>query len=127
MDPISNMITMMRNAASAGKPRITIPFSNVKHAIAEVLLKEGYVASVSVSNEPKKNIEVVLAVGDKKAKISGIDRISKPSRRVYMPVSKLQPVKNGFGRLIISTPKGIMTDKEAKKELVGGEVLFAIW
>lgn len=128
-DPISNMIITMKNAAAVSKDSVTIPFSAIKYAIAQCLKTNGFVAEVSKKTE-KNNvsvIEIALAYTNGASKISDVKRVSKPSRRVYMGFRDLHRVKNGHGMTVLSTPKGIMGDKEARKELVGGEALFMIW
>jgi|SRR3989344_1551524 len=128
-DPISNFIVKLLNAGKAGKPTVLMSYSKHVAAIAEVLQKEGFLASVErKGKKPAKHLEVVIAFNEQKqSKINGVDRISKPSRRVYEQSKHLHPVMNGLGRLILSTPRGIMTDRTARKERVGGELLFKIW
>lgn len=128
MDPIANMLIMIKNASSASHDVVSFPYSNIKHAILVCLEKEGYVKDVTKKN--KKGfpiIEVGIVKNGPMARITDVTRVSKPSRRVYMGVKDIRPVKNGHGLLVLSTPKGIMTDKDARKELVGGEALFKIW
>jgi small subunit ribosomal protein S8 len=128
MDPIANMVIMMKNASRAGHDSVSFPYSKIKYEIASCLEKAGYVKNVS--KKAKKNaqvIEVGLLYKDETARIHDIERISKVSRRTYMGVGDLKPVKNGMGAYVLSTPKGILTDKEAKKEHVGGEVILSIW
>ncbi|MFZ2072152.1 MAG: 30S ribosomal protein S8 [Minisyncoccia bacterium] len=128
MDSISNMIIMMKNASLAGKESVAFPYSKLKNAIAECLKKEGFISSVS---KKVKNGMPVLEVGliyvDKKPKIAEVERISKQSRRVYFGMKDIHSVRNGFGLLVLSTPKGILSGKEARKEQVGGEALFKVW
>jgi small subunit ribosomal protein S8 len=129
MDKIANMIITMKNASMVSKDHVVVPFSAMKYAIAQCLKEHGFVGAVSKKTE-KNNIPVIeigLLYKDGVAKIQDVVRISKSSRRVYMGVSDLRPVKNGHGLTILSTPKGILSDKQAKKELVGGEALFKIW
>jgi small subunit ribosomal protein S8 len=128
MDQIANMINMIKNAGMAGRESVIVPHSNIKQAILECLLKEGYVSSVS--KKTRKNIpilEIGVAYKDGVSKITGVERVSKLSRRVYKGVKEIRPTLNGFGLTVLTTPKGILTDKEARKEMVGGEVLFKIW
>jgi small subunit ribosomal protein S8 len=128
MDPISNMIIMMKNASLAGKETVTFPYSKIKNAIGECLQKEGYIKSIS--KKVKKGqpvLEVELTYLDKKPKIKEVERISKQSRRVYFQVKDINPIRNGIGILILSTPKGILSGKEAKRGQVGGEALFQMW
>ena len=128
MDSISNMIIMLKNASLAGKPTVTIPHSKMKNAIVECLKKEGYVNQIS--KKVRKGfpvLEVELIYTDKKPKIEEVERISKQSRRVYFSMKDIHSVRNGSGLLVLSTPKGILSGKEARKEQVGGEALFKIW
>lgn len=128
MDPISDMIIRLKNANRAGKMSVLVPYSNLKMAIAQLLGKEGFIgAPARRGRKVKKFIEVDLLYADTAPKITDVKRLSKPGRRVYYGVQDIHPVRRGFGRLILSTPKGILTDKEAKKEKVGGEALFSIW
>jgi small subunit ribosomal protein S8 len=128
MDSISNMIIMMKNGSLAGKESVSIPYSKLKNAIGECLKKAGYVSEVS--KKVKKGLpvlEVSLVYVDKKPKITEVERISKQSRRVYFGMKDIHSVRNGTGLLVLSTPKGILSGKEARKEQVGGEALFRIW
>ena len=128
MDQIANMINMIKNAGMADRESVIVPHSNIKQAILECLLKEGYVSSVS--KKTRKNmpvIEIGVAYKDGVSKIKGVERVSKLFRRVYKGVKEIKPTLNGYGLTILTTPKGILTDKEARKEMVGGEVLFKMW
>jgi small subunit ribosomal protein S8 len=128
MDSISNMIIMLKNGSLAGKESVSFPYSNVKNAIALCLKKEKYVDQIS--KKVKKGVpmlEVELVYVDKKPKITEVERISKQSRRVYFKMKEIHSVRNGSGLLVLSTPKGILSGKEARKEQVGGEALFRIW
>lgn len=127
-DPIGAMLNMLKNAGNAGKPTITVPFSKLKFAIAECLKAQGYVESVS--KKTKKNLpylELGVAYEGSTPRIHEVSRVSKPSRRLYMGVKDIKPMKQGKGMFVFSTPKGILRDKDARKEMVGGEVLFSIW
>ncbi len=128
MDTISNFLNQLKLAGRAKKEYILTPFSKVKLAIAKTLEKEGYVLSVEkaeVSKHPY--IKVTILYKGKDARISDIERVSHVSQRVYSSVKKLRPYKYGKGMTVLTTPKGVMSDTEAKKEMVGGEVLFRIW
>ena len=128
MDPISNMIIMMKNASLAGKASVSFPYSKIKNAIAECLKKEGYVSSVAKkTKKDQPMLEVELVYVDKKPKITEAERISKQSRRVYFGLKDIHSIRNGAGLLVLSTPKGILGGKEAKREQVGGEALFKLW
>ena len=128
-DPIADMLTRIRNALVAKHETVDVPASNMKLAIAEILQNEGYIKSYSVSEEGvEKMMTIVLKYGPNKQRvITGLKRVSKPGLRVYARKDKLPKVLNGLGIAIISTSKGIMTDREARKQGVGGEVLAYIW
>lgn len=127
-DPIADFLIRLKNAGDVGHENVSIPYSKLKMAVASILKKEGYIADVSKKGKKiTKSIEVNLASADGVPKIKGIKRISKPSRRVYLGVKNISPIRHGYGLLILSTPKGLMTGKEARKGCVGGEALFKIW
>ena len=128
-DPIADMLTRIRNANNAKHTSVTIPSSNVKKAIANILLDEGYISDVKFIEDNKQGlIEITLKYGKRDSKvISGIKRISKPGLRIYAAKDEIPKVLNGLGIAIISTSKGIMTDKQARKANVGGEVLCYVW
>lgn len=129
-DPIADMLTRIRNANTAKHDTVDIPASKMKLAIADILLKEGYVKAVDVVEEGNfKTIRVTLKYGANKNEkvLTGLKRISKPGLRVYASKDELPKVLGGLGTAIISTNKGVLTDKEARKENVGGEVLAFIW
>ena len=128
-DPIADMLTRIRNASNAKHAKVTIPSSNVKKAIAGILMEEGYIKEVQNIEDNKQGIiEITLKYGDDNSKvISGIKRISKPGLRIYASKDEVPKVLNGLGIAIISTSKGIMTDKNARKSNVGGEVLCYVW
>ena len=127
-DPIADMLTRIRNAITAKKEVVEIPASNVKKAIAEILLEEGWVKDVKlVEDGYNGKIVITLKYDDKKSVISGLRRVSKPGLRNYAGVENMPRVLGGFGTVILSTNKGIMTGKKAKAAHVGGEVLCEIW
>ena len=128
-DPIADMLTRIRNAQVAKHDSVTLPASNTKKAIAKILLAEGYVKSVDFVDEaPQGSIKIALKyVNGKQPVIAGLKRISKPGLRVYAKAEELPKVLGGLGIAIISTSKGLMTDKEARKNAIGGEVLAYIW
>jgi len=127
-DPIADMLTRIRNAQAVLKPEVFIPFSKIKYQIAKILEKEGFVESAEKKGRGvKRKIKIVLKYDDKTPAISGLKRISKPGQRIYLPVKKIKPVRGGFGIAIISTSKGLMTDKEARKKKLGGEIICEIW
>lgn len=126
-DPISDFIIQLQNAALVGKERVSLPFSQMKFTIAEILVREGYLADVDKKSKKGGALSVSLAYKNGKPAISGVKRVSKPSRRLYMGVRDVRPVKRGHGLLLLSTPAGIITGKEAQIKRVGGEALFEIW
>ena len=128
-DPIADMLTRIRNAGSAKHESVDVPASKMKKAIAEILLEEGYLTAYSlVEDGPQGNIHITLKYlpGKEKA-ITGLRRVSKPGLRVYAGADELPRVLRGMGIAIISTSKGIMTDKKAREQHVGGEVLAFVW
>lgn len=128
MDSIANMIIVIKNGSRAGKESVLVPYSKMKEAILECLKKEGYVANFSKkSAQGMPTLEVTLAYVGKKPKITDVERISKPSRRIYFHVKNIHTVRNGSGLLVLSTPKGILAGKDARREQVGGEALFKLW
>ena len=128
-DPIADMLTRIRNALVVKHSYVEVPASQIKKAIADLLVSEGYVASAEYEGEGvQKNIKIVLKYGENGQKvISGLKRISKPGLRVYCGAEELPTVLGGLGTAIISTSKGIMTDKEARAKNIGGEVIAYIW
>ena len=128
-DPIADMLTRIRNALTAKHDSVEIPASNMKKEIANILLSEGFVQDVKFEEEGVQGkIVVTLKYGPKKEKvISGLKRVSRPGLRVYAGASELPKVLGGMGIAVLSTSKGIMTDKQARKANVGGEVLCYVW
>ena len=127
-DPVADMLTRIRNASRAKHSIVDVPYSKVKNEIANILLKEGFIAdSEIVENGTQKNIRITLKYKDSKSVIQGLKRISKPGLRIYAEKEELPRVLNGRGIAVISTSKGIVTDKEARKLNVGGEVMAYIW
>ncbi|AFK86041.1 30S ribosomal protein S8 [Thermoanaerobacterium aotearoense SCUT27] len=128
-DPIADMLTRIRNANIVRHETVEIPASNTKRAIAMIMLREGFIKAVEEIDDGKQGIlKITLKYGPNKERvISGLKRISKPGLRVYAKSNEIPRVLGGLGMAIISTSKGIMTDKEAKREGVGGEVLCYIW
>lgn len=127
MDPIADMLTRIRNASLTRKQDVLIPFSKVKLAVAKILAKEKYLAAIEIVEEPIKVIKIQLKYQNKKPVISSLRRVSKTSNRVYVKKEDLPRVLNGFGVAIISTSKGMMTNKEAKKIGLGGELVCEIY
>ena len=128
-DTIADMLTRIRNASAAKHDSVDVPASNVKKAIAQILLDEGYISSYNVVEDGKQGrIHIVLKYGPGKTQIiTGLRRISKPGLRIYTNVEDMPKVMKGLGIAILSTSKGIMTDKQARAYNVGGEVLAYIW
>ena len=128
-DTIADMLTRIRNASAAKHDSVDVPASKVKKAIAQILLDEGYISSFTVEEDGKQGIMTVqLKYGPNKSQvITGLRRVSKPGLRIYTNVEDMPKVMKGLGIAILSTPKGIMTDKDARKANVGGEVLAFVW
>lgn len=128
-DSIADMLTRIRNANSAKHDSVKIPASNMKKAIAQILLDEGYIKDFKLIEDNKQGmIEIILKYGPNKSQVlSGIRRVSKPGLRIYKNCDELPKVMRGLGVAIISTSKGVMTDKKARAEKVGGEVLAFVW
>ena len=135
MDPISNMLTSIRNAVAKNKERVDVPFSNIKASVAKLLKDEGFVSNFKVI-DPKTDksidrrgiIRITLKyTQDKRPVITGIKRVSRPGLRIYWPHDEIPRVRAAFGVSILSTSKGLMTDSEAKKQKIGGEVLCQVW
>lgn len=127
-DHIADMITQLKNAGAAGKETLSIPYSEFKASILEVLKAKGFIAGLEKRGKKvHKFLDITLASVDSKPKIQGVKRISRVSGRVYKGAQELRPVKHGFGMLVLSTPKGIMSESDARKQKVGGEALFEIW
>ena len=128
-DPVADMLTRIRNANSAKHDTVDVPASNLKKAIAQILVDEGYIKSFSIEENGNQGvIHIVLKyLGNKEKVITGLRRVSKPGLRVYAGADELPRVLKGLGIAIISTSKGVMTDKEARKLHIGGEVLAFVW
>lgn len=128
VDPIGDFINRLYTASCAGKDVVRAPYSKMRQAIAHVLEKEGYiVSSAKKGKKVKKSLEVVLQYDAGTPRISGVSRVSKPSRRVYYSAKDIKPIKSGAGLLVLSTPEGIVSGSDARKRNVGGEALFHIW
>jgi len=128
-DPISDMLTRIRNAAQAGHVTVEIPASKIKEEICKVLKKEGFIAGYQLDKDSKvPQLKIQLNyTKDRRSVIQGIRRVSRPSIRRYSGYRDLKPVRSGFGMQIMSTPKGIMTGREAKKQKLGGEIICEVW
>lgn len=127
-DPIADMLTRIRNAQMAEKNNVKMPFSNVKRAIAQVLIDEGYIESMTVigQEEKKPQLELALKYYAGRPVIEKIERVSRPGLRIYKGAQDLPTVMNGLGVAIVSTPKGVMTDRRARTSGIGGEVLCIV-
>lgn len=127
-DRVGDFIIRLKNAGAISHASVLVPFSNHLQAIAKKLKELGYVADVSLAKKEPKTLEVTLAYDEQGLhKIKGVERVSKPGRRLYTPSRSAHGVKNGQGAMILSTPKGILSDKEARKLRAGGETLFKVW
>jgi small subunit ribosomal protein S8 len=128
MDPIADMLTSILNAQKVKKEIVRIPFSKIKFEIAKILEREGYIEKAEERGRYKKSILIHLKYDEEgKPAISGAKKISKPGQRIYKGYLEIKRAKGGYGITIISTSKGLMTDKEAKKKKIGGEVICEIW
>jgi len=128
-DPICDMLNRIRNAQAVLKETVDIPFSDLKYGIAKILEKKGFVAKVEKKGKKvRRTIEITLKYDANQPVISGLKRISKPGQRIYKKAKEIKPVKGGYGVAVISTPReGLMTDKEARKKKLGGEIICEVW
>ena len=127
-DPIADMLIRIKNAQAVNKETVDIPYSKIKYQIANVFLKEKLIKKIERKfRKTDKILRLTLSYHGKEPGIKGINRISKPGRRVYSAYSKLKSPKGGYGRFILSTSQGLMTEKEARKKKLGGEVICEIW
>lgn len=128
-DKIADFITRIKNASDVGKTSVALPHTTLLAAVADVLVAEGYLAGVEAKGKgAQKSLVVTLAYNEAGTpKVTGVDRISKLSRRVYLKSADIRPVRSGYGTLILSTPAGVMTGRAAREQKVGGEALFQIW
>lgn len=128
-DPITDMLNRIRNAQAVGKTEVLIPFSNIKNEIALILAKEGFVVQAQKTAKGKAKILKVTLKYEEGGlpKISGLKRVSKPGQRIYEGKDELKKVRGGYGISILSTPKGLMTNSEAKKQKIGGEIICQVW
>ena len=127
-DPISDMLTRIRNASRAGHTTVTLPHSKLKEALGQLLVKEGFLSAANVVNGKFKQLELVLKY-DKSGRciIGGLERISSPGQRVYYSSKVVPRTNGGFGITIVSTSKGLMSDRQARKEKHGGEIICKVW
>lgn len=127
-DPIADMIIRIKNALLARHSQVVVPSSKIKHSIAQILEREGYITGFELKAEkPQANLVINLRYTGKSPVITDVKRLSKPGRRVYAPASQVPRALGGYGITIVSTSKGVITDKEARKQNVGGELLCQIW
>lgn len=126
-DPISDMLTRIRNAGQALRPAVVVPHSRLKENIAAILKQEGYIAGVEVDGKAVKTIKLKLKYEGKKTVIEGLRRISKPGLRHYVGSHEIPRVRGGLGVAVISTPEGVMSGTQARKKNLGGEVLCYVW
>lgn len=126
-DPIADMLTRIRNASKARKKEVVVPYSKIKLAIAETMRRQGYLFQVDVIGDVKRDLAITLKYEGREPVIQSLKRISKPGQRKYIKSDELGRVLNGLGLAILSTPKGVMSDVEAKKAKVGGELLCEIY
>lgn len=126
-DPVSDLLCRIRNAAAARHPDVVVPHSRLKQSIAEVLQREGYITDVSVEGTSKKNLRLKLKFAGRKSVIEGLRRLSSPGRRVYAPCDSIPKVRGGLGVVVLSTSAGVVTDREARRRNLGGELLCSIW
>jgi small subunit ribosomal protein S8 len=126
-DPISDMLTRIRNASRALLPTVEMPHSRMKESLANILKKEGYIASVAIDGKTIKKLKLQLKYQGKKNVIEGLRRISKPGLRHYVGATEIPRVLGGLGVAVISTPEGVMTGTQARKKNIGGELLCYIW
>ncbi len=127
-DPIADMLTRIRNAAQAHKTELVLPYSKFKASLAAVLAKEGFISGFSEVEEQHKALQINLKYDQSGASvIAGIKRVSKPGQRIYLPAAKIPRTNSGFGITVVSTPLGLMTDRQARKVKVGGEIICQVW
>jgi small subunit ribosomal protein S8 len=127
-DPIADMLTRIRNATAAKKSELVLPYSKFKANLAKLLLKEGFISGVNELTADHKMLQINLKyASDGQPVIGGIKRVSKPGQRIYLPSDKIPRTNSGYGLTVVSTSKGLMTDKEARKAKVGGEVVCQVW
>ncbi|MSU60499.1 MAG: 30S ribosomal protein S8 [Candidatus Staskawiczbacteria bacterium] len=127
-DPITDMLNQIRNAQAVAKQEVLIPFSKLKNEIANLLNKEGFIGEVKkVAKGKNKIMKITLKYDNGVSAIEGAKRVSKPGQRIYVKASEIRKVRGGFGMAVISTPKGLMTNSDARKAKLGGEILLEVW
>jgi small subunit ribosomal protein S8 len=127
-DPITDMLNQIKNAQAVGKTEVLVPLSNIKNEIADILSKEGFVGEVKKTTKGKqKSLKISLRYDNEVPAIEGFKRVSKPGQRIYEEAMKIRKVHGGYGISIISTSKGLMTNKDARRQKVGGEIICEVW
>ncbi|MGH7141729.1 MAG: 30S ribosomal protein S8 [Minisyncoccia bacterium] len=127
-DSVGDMLIRLKNASCVGHDRVSLPYSALRRSIADTLAREGYIGNVKEKAKPTRQLEIDLSYrADGRPAISGAKRLSKPSRRMYIGMREIRPVRRGYGLLVLSTPAGILSGKEAREKKVGGEALFEVW
>ncbi len=126
-DSIADMLTRIRNGARAQKPDVAIPYSKMKESLARLLLAQGYVSGVQVVGTVKRFIQVQLKYSENASVITDLKRVSSPGQRIYLPAGRIPRTSSGFGITVVSTSQGLMTDVQARKAKVGGEVVCQVW
>ena len=127
-DPITDMLNQIKNALAVGKTEILVPLSRIKNEIADILAKEGFITEAKKTTKGKlKVLKITLKYEAEVPSIAGFKRISKPGQRIYNAVNEIRKVRGGYGISIVSTSKGLMTNKEARKQKIGGEIICQIW
>jgi small subunit ribosomal protein S8 len=126
-DPISDLLTRIRNAGAAQLPTVELPHSRIKESVAKILKSEGYVTDVAVEGETKKKLKIRLKFNGKKSVIEGLKRVSSPGLRRYVGATEIPRVRGGLGVAIVSTSEGLLTGQQARKKNLGGELLCYIW
>ena len=126
-DPISDLLTRIRNAGAAQLPSVELPHSRIKESVAKLLQQQGYITDVSVEGDTKKKLKLRLKFNGKKSVIEGLKRVSKPGLRRYVGATEIPRVRGGLGVSIVSTSEGLLTDQQARKKNLGGELLCYIW
>lgn len=128
IDPITDMLNQIRNAKAVEKPEVSMPLSKAKYEVAKILVREGFITEVKKITKGKaKLMKIVLKYNDGVSKILNLRRVSKSGQRIYAKVSEIKKVKGGYGISVISTSKGLMTNKEAYKQKLGGEIICEVW
>ena len=126
-DPIADFLTRLRNASRAGKSELTMPYSRIKADVASILKKEGYITDFEVKSEGRPQLRIVSKYADKTPAITGLKRVSRPGLRRYVGADEIPRVLGGMGISILSTPRGVLSGREAKRQNVGGELLAYVW